>query len=174
MSPRLALVTAVALLSGAGCGPEGLGPDWHRVDPPVEAPDFALSQLDGTSLRLSDLRGRMVVMEFWATWCGPCRSSLPSLETMYRKYRGRGLTVLLINQGERPEQITKWASQRYTAPILLDEGRVGALYRVRGIPRLFVVNQEGRVVYMHEGYGGGLERSLKLIVEELLPAPTHG
>ena len=160
----------------AGCGPETLGRDWHRVDPPVAAPDFALPQFGGATLRLSDLRGRVVVMDFWATWCGPCRSALPSMEAMFRKYRDRGVTILLINEGESPEQITKWASQRYTAPILLDPGAVGELYRVRGIPQMFVVNQEGKIVYLHGGYGGGLERSLKLIFEELLAAgaATHG
>ena len=168
--------TLLTMLILSGCGPEGLGSDWHRVNPPADAPDFALPQLDGTTLRLVDLQGKVVVMDFWATWCGPCRSALPSLEAMYRKYRDRGVVVLLINQGETPEQITKWASQRYTAPILLDAGQVGGLYRVRGIPQMFIVNQEGKVVYLHGGYGGGLERSLKLVFEELLAAgaSVHG
>ncbi len=115
-------------------------------------------------------------MEFWATWCGPCRFSLPSLEVIYRQYRDRGAVVLLANQDEAPEQIRTWAAKRFTAPILLDtDGRVALQYRTSGIPHLLIINKDGQIIYEHDGYGGGLERSLELILEELLPqqAPTH-
>jgi len=161
-----------------GCGPEQLAEDWQRLDLPLPAPDFTLAQLEGPRVQLSGLRGQVVIMEFWATWCGPCQFSLPSLEVIYKRYRDRGVEVLLLNEGESAETARKWAGRRFTAPILLDQDqRVGALYQVRGIPRLFIVDQQGNLVYVHEGYGGGLERNLKLILEELLaqPAPTaHG
>ena len=135
----------------------------------MPAPGFTLPQLDGPPVSLSDLRGRVVIMEFWATWCNPCRFSLPSLEVIYKRYRNRGVTVLLINEGEEPDRIHPWAQKRFTAPILLDqEERVGRRYQVTGIPRLFILDQEGRLIYAHEGYGGGLERNLTLILEELL------
>jgi thiol-disulfide isomerase/thioredoxin len=166
---------ALALL---GCEPKTIGADWKRLEPPVPAPGFTLPQLDAGPMSLSDYRGRVVIMEFWATWCGPCRFSLPSLEVIYKGYRDRGVAVLLLNEGEAAETARKWAAGRFTAPILLDQDqRVGALYRVRGIPRLFIVDQQGHLVYAHDGYGGGLERNLKLILEELLakPAPpAHG
>ena len=108
-------------------------------------------------------------MEFWATWCGPCRFSLPSLEVIYRKYRDRGVAILLINQGDAAPVVRKWAEKRFTAPILLDEDtRVGVPYGVHGIPRLFIVGKDGRLIYTHGGYGGGLERNLSLVLEELL------
>ncbi len=117
-------------------------------------------------------------MEFWATWCGPCRFSLPSLEVIYKRYRNRGVTVLLINDGETPEAVRKWAKRRFTAPILLDQSQeVVNRYGVTGIPRLFIVDQDGRLIYAHEGYGGGLEKNLSLILEELLTPKsktTHG
>ena len=165
-----------AAMFTAGCGPEGISPDWHRVSPRIDAPEFALQQLDGDTVHLSDFRGKVVVMEFWATWCGPCRFSTPSLDAVYRKNRDRGVQMLLINQGEEPDVVRKWVERRFQAPILLDrDGQVGRLYGVRGIPKLFVIDQEGRFAFVHEGYGGGLERNLKLILDELLAsAPAHG
>ena len=160
----------VGLLAGcSGCGPDTIGRDWKRVEPPVEAPDFTLPALDGQPVALPTLRGRIVIMEFWATWCGPCRFSLPSLDVIYKRYRDRGVTVLLINEGEEAGRVRKWAQRRFTAPILLDgDLSAGNRYNVQGIPRLFILNQDGRVVYRHSGYGGGLERNLSLILEGML------
>ncbi len=171
-------VVALGSLLLWGCGVEGLGSDWKQVEPRVEAPTFTLPQLDGTPVNLSDYRGRVVIMEFWATWCGPCRYSTPSVEAIYRRNRDRGMTVLLVNEGEAAEPVRVWAGQRFTAPILLDrDGRVGARYGVAAIPTLFIIDQEGRLMYRHGGYGGGLERSLQRILDELLavaPAAAHG
>ena len=153
----------------AGCAPSEVA--WQPVEPPVEAPDFSLAALDGGDVRLSELRGRVVVMEFWATWCGPCRYSSPSLEVMYRKYRDRGVTILLVNQAESPEEIRTWAEGRFTAPMLLDaQQAVARQYRVTGLPTLFIIDQQGMIRYHEAGYGGGLERALQRIFEELLAA----
>ena len=152
-----------------GCQPEGVTSDWHKFESPAPAPDFTLQQLDGGTVRLSELRGRIVIVEFWATWCGPCRFSLPSLDVISKKYQGRGVAVLLINQDETAEAVRTWIGKRITAPILLDEGSmVARLYEVESIPRLVVIDREGRMVYLHQGYGGGLERNLSLILDGLL------
>ncbi|PIQ83830.1 MAG: alkyl hydroperoxide reductase [Candidatus Omnitrophica bacterium CG11_big_fil_rev_8_21_14_0_20_63_9] len=157
----------------AGCGSTGVTEDWHRIEPPVPAPPFTLAQLDDGELKLSDLQGRIVIMEFWATWCEPCRFSLPSLEVIYKRYRSRGVTVLLLNQDEPPDAVRAWLAGKFTAPVLLDaRGLVGNQYGVEGIPQLFIIDQQGRIIFMHAGYGGGLERNLKLILDELLK-PTH-
>lgn len=166
---KAGLIVGVMLLVGCGCGSKTIGPDWKRIEPGVLAEDFTLPQLGGGSVKLSDLRGRIVIMECWATWCGPCRFSLPSLELIYRRYRDRGVTVLLLNQGEKANQIQRWAEKRFTAPILLDAtGSVAARYKVDGIPRLFIVGQDGQLVYEHAGYGGGLEHNLTLILDGML------
>jgi peroxiredoxin len=169
------LVGACSGLIVCGCLPGTT--DWTRVDPPVPAPDFTLAQLDGgKTFRLSDLRGHIVVMEFWATWCGPCRFSTPSLDTMSRRYQGKAVAVLLINQGESEQTIRDWVAGRFVAPILLDaDHRVAQQYGVSGIPQVFVVDAQGQIVYTHGGYRGGVEHNLKLILEELLSEEArHG
>ena len=154
----------------AGCGPTGLGADWHRVEPRPPAPSFTLTSVAGEPVSLDRLRGKIVVMEFWATWCGPCRFSLPSLELLAQRYAGRGVAVLLINQEEQREAVVAWLDDRYhAAKVLLDQdGAVGAAYQVQSIPRLFVLDADGRIAYLHAGYGGGLERNLAMVLDELL------
>jgi thiol-disulfide isomerase/thioredoxin len=159
----------------SGC--EEAGKDWKRLDQPVPAQNFTLPQLDGPPVTLSELRGRVVVMEFWATWCGPCQFSSPSLDLIYRRYKDRGVTVLLVNQGESPEAIRAWVKERFIAPILLDARReVANRYRIGGLPSLFVIDQGGNILYANSGYRGRLEHNLKLILDELLsqPSTAHG
>ena len=157
----------------SGCASDTITKDWYRMTTPVEAPDFSLQQLDGGTVTLSELRGQIVIVEFWATWCGPCRFSLPSLEVIAKRYRDRGVTVLMINQGESAEAVRAWAGKRFTTPILLDPGtEVGQHYGVSSVPRLFIIDREGRFLYAHQGYGGGLERNLTLILDGLLAEPT--
>lgn len=168
-------IAGIVLLTICGCAPKTVTDDWHRVDPPISAPDFTLSQLDAGAVSLSDLRGKVVIMEFWATWCGPCRFSMPSLDVVYKRFRDRGVTVVLVNEGEPAPRVRQWAGTRFTAPILLDEDtQVGRLYHISSIPRLFIVNQDGQLVYEHSGYGGGLERNLTLILDELLAEVASG
>jgi len=166
---RLRCAFLLSVCCVAGCGPETVGSDWRRLEQPVEAPDFTLAQLDGPPVSLSDYRGRVVIMEFWATWCGPCRMSTPSLEAVYKQHRDKPVTILLVNAGESIEKIRSWTTQRFTAPILLDaDGEVQRRYSVGGIPQLFIIDQRGVVIYRHGGYRGGLERNLRLILHELL------
>ena len=156
-------------LLAVGCEPPGLGSDWRRIDPPIAAEPFTLKALDGPPVTLTALKGRVVVMEFWATWCTPCRFSLPSLEVIARRYRDKRVSVLLINVGEEPDKVRKWAERRYTTPILLDAGgKVSDRYSATSIPRLFIADQAGKLVWAHQGYGGGLEQSLTTILDELL------
>lgn len=165
-------VFLLSIASLCGCEPTDIGSEWRRIDPPVPAASFTLNALDGPPVALADLKDRIVVMEFWATWCTPCRFSLPSLEVIGKRYRDRGISVLLINLDEESDKVRAWAERRFTVPILLDKGgEVADRYGVQSIPRLFVIDQAGRIVWAHQGYGGGLEATLSQILDELLTPP---
>jgi cytochrome c biogenesis protein CcmG/thiol:disulfide interchange protein DsbE len=109
------------------------------------APDFTLETRDGGAIRLSDLRGQVVVLNFWATWCPPCRAEMPALQQVYAKYRDQGFAVLAVDVAEGEAQVTPFADQQgLTFPILLDrDGSVSNLYQVRAMPSTYFVDRSG-------------------------------
>lgn len=109
--------------------------------------DFALTDLGGKSWKLSELRGKVVVVNFWATWCPPCRKEMPDLEALYNQFKGQGLVVLAISDEDAAKVRPFIAEREVTYPILLDPGRkVNDLFQVDGIPKTFVYNREGKLV----------------------------
>lgn len=117
------------------------------------APDFALLDLAGDTIRLSDFNNRPVILNFWATWCGPCRVEMPELEQAGIDYADEGLAVLLINQQESPERVRAFAEQLgLTAPTLLDsETQVGRAYGAFFLPSTVFVGPDGVVTAVHRG-----------------------
>ena len=109
--------------------------------------DFTLTDLEGKSWTLSGLRGKVVVVNFWATWCPPCRKEMPDLETLYNRFKGEGLVVLAISDEDAGKVRPFIAEHQVTYPILLDPGRkVNDLFQVEGIPKTFVYNRNGKLV----------------------------
>jgi peroxiredoxin len=104
------------------------------------APDFRLRSVEGRSVHLVDYRGQVVLLNFWATWCGPCRIEMPAIQDRYERYREQGLVVLAVNFDEPAQQVAAFRDDLgLTFPILLDPGaRVQDLYRNRGYPTFFV------------------------------------
>ncbi len=123
------------------------------LEPRPEAPTFVLVDMDGTSHRLGELRGRVVIVNFWVTWCPPCREELPSMERAYRALRGAGVAMLAINVGEDEETVFPFtANYPVTFPLLLDrDGAVVAQWPVRGLPTTYVVDPAGRIAYQAIG-----------------------
>lgn len=111
------------------------------------APDFTLDTLDGESVTLSDLRGQAVLINFWATWCPPCRAELPTIQTAYDRHVDQGLVVLAVDMSESPQTVVAFARRfGLSFPIPLDrDGQVAAQYRVRAIPTSFFVDRESVV-----------------------------
>ena len=109
--------------------------------------DFTLTDLQGKSWNLRDLRGKVVLVNFWATWCPPCRKEMPDLETLYNKFKDQGFVVLAISD-EESAKVTPFISERKISyPVLLDPGRkVNDAFIVDGIPKSFVYNREGKMV----------------------------
>lgn len=112
------------------------------------APDFELKTLDGSSIRLSSLKGKKVILNFWATWCPPCRSEMPDIEKFYVDQKDKGLEVLAVNltnaEKNRADVAPFLKNFGITFPVVLDEkGSVGELYNINPIPASFVIDTQG-------------------------------
>jgi peroxiredoxin len=109
--------------------------------------DFILTELNGKTWTLKDLRGKVVVVNFWATWCPPCRKEMPDLETLYTQFKDQGLVILAISDEDGSKVRPFVAEQKVTYPILLDPGRkVNELFQIEGIPKTFVYDRSGKLV----------------------------
>ncbi len=118
------------------------------------APDFSLTSLDGEQVRLSDYRGKPVILNFWATWCPPCRAEMPALEEIWQQYGEGGVVVLGVDQGESPQLVTQFAREEIpvTFPILLDiDQSIGDGYWVRSLPSTFFIDTDGVIQEIHIG-----------------------
>jgi cytochrome c biogenesis protein CcmG, thiol:disulfide interchange protein DsbE len=177
-APRWRLLLAGVLVVGCawilfsrpaeGAITEGGIPSPHEG---FAAPDFTLSLLDGRSVRLSDLRGQVVVVNFWASWCAPCWAEMPALQAFQDEAGARGAVVLAVNSTvqDREQAARDFASElSLTLPIALDpEGEATAAYQVRALPTTFFVDGEG--VIRRVVVGGPLSRSvLETTVLDLL------
>lgn len=109
--------------------------------------DFTLTDLNGKSWMLKDMKGKVVLLNFWATWCPPCRKEMPDLETLYRRFGPQGLVILGIDDEEVEKVKPFIAQQKITYPVLLDPGRkVNTLFGIEGIPKTFVYDRDGKIV----------------------------
>jgi cytochrome c biogenesis protein CcmG/thiol:disulfide interchange protein DsbE len=132
------------------------------------APNFTLTTLDGSSVTLNDLQGTPVLINFWASWCGPCRSEMPHIQTVYKAHRDDGLVVLGVNQLESLPTVAAFVQEfDLTFPIPLDQsGEVSAVYRARALPTSFFVDADGvvRDVFTGPMTKGLLESKLEAIL----------
>jgi len=112
-----------------------------------EAPNFSLPQLQGEPIKLSDLRGKAVVLNFWGTWCEPCKEEMPALQKQYEALKDQGLVVLGVNIGETPVAVQPFVDEMgVTFPILLDrDSQITKLYRIIPIPTTFFIDRDGEV-----------------------------
>jgi peroxiredoxin len=117
------------------------------------APAFELTDLDGNWVKLDDYKGQVVLLNFWAVWCGPCRTEFPVIQQVYERYKTQGFVVLAVNIQESEERIAEFANETgLTFPVLLDRrGQVSARYRVRGLPTSLLVDREGMILEKHIG-----------------------
>jgi peroxiredoxin len=119
---------------------------FEGLDKARAAADFTLTDLAGKRWHLRELKGKVVLVNFWATWCPPCRKEMPDLETLWQEFRGKGLLVLAISDEERGKVEPFIAEKKYSFPVLLDEGRkVSGMMKVEGIPKTFIYDREGRL-----------------------------
>jgi len=122
----------------------GLQPPKERL----EIIDFELQDLSGTTRRLSDFNGKVVFLNFWATWCGPCRFEMPSMEKLYQRFKSSGLEIVAVNLQEDRDSVQRFVDEYdLSFPVLLDTtGRIGATYGARSIPTTYIVGRDGTVL----------------------------
>lgn len=116
------------------------------------APDLTLQRLDGEKISISQLRGKKVLLNFWASWCAPCRMEKPDLQKLYDDYQGR-IEVLAVNQGEAKGVVSEYMMiNGYSFPIALDlTGQASKKYLIRGIPTTFFLDEQGMIINKHSG-----------------------
>ena len=126
----------------------------------AEAPDFALRSAAGPNLRLSEHRGQVVMINFWATWCGPCRQEMPKLDEIFARYEPAGFTLLGVNIDEDSAQAQRLADELGVSfPLLFDDEQdVSRLYDVQAMPMTVMVDRAGKVRSVHYGYRPGIEQ----------------
>lgn len=164
---------ALLLRSGGGVDP---------IERGSTAPGFTLPNLDGgPNVSLASLRGRVVLINFWATWCEPCKKEMPAMERLYQAHRERGFELLAISVGEAADVVRPFRDQLgFTFPVLLDrEKRVAQSYQTFRFPESYLVGRDGRVVeryvgpreWDHEAY---VDRVGRLLAEAGRPAAADG
>lgn len=134
------------------------------------ASDFALRSLGGENIRLSEQLGEVVIINFWATWCGPCRQEMPLLDEIYSKYRRAGLVLLSVNiGGDRARAAEMVRTLGVTYPVLLDDrNEVAKAYQIGTMPLTVLIDREGVVRYVSDGYKPGYEQRYTETLRELL------
>ena len=140
------------------------------VTPQTPAPDFTLKGADGRNLRLQEQRGQVVLVNFWATWCGPCRQEMPHLNRLYDKYRGSGFTLLAVNIDDDPRTALSTAAKMgLRFPVLLDTDKaVSKRYDLGSMPATVLIDRDGKVRFVHRGYREGMELSYEQQIRDLV------
>lgn len=134
------------------------------------APDFTLKGMNGNTISLADYKGKVVMVEFWATWCPPCKELAPILEKIHKKYKDKGLVFLaLVSKDEGEETIKSFIKEHeITYSVLMADQETTRHYGISSIPVTFIINKEGRVVIMHMGNTQGIMQELIAEIERLL------
>jgi thiol-disulfide isomerase/thioredoxin len=137
---------------------------------PESAPDFTLKSASGANLKLSEFRGEVVLVNFWASWCGPCRQEMPLLSELHEQYRDLGFTVLGVNVEEDTRTARKLLEDAPVSfPVLFDsDSVVSREYDVVAMPSTILVDRNGKLRYLHKGYKPGLEAVYQQQVRDLL------
>jgi len=153
---RISLSKLAGLLISFGLA---AGASAASIAPGAPAPAFELPASTGSQMGLGDLKGQVVLINFWASWCGPCRQEMPVLEQIYHKYKSAGVTLLGVNvEPKSTDALAFLKTTPVSFPILFDtDSKVSTLYDVAGMPSTVIVDRKGKVRYVHRSYNPGDE-----------------
>lgn len=166
---RAVLLLLLLLIALGGCtseDPANRQPDSALIGKP--APNFTLRDLKGNQVSLSDFKGQPVVLNFWATWCSPCRVEIPHLEALHTKYNDQGLVILGMNTETDYMKVKRFAVPRISYTVLLDGGTQARGYDVSGIPCTYYIDRQGVIRHRSVGFAPGGETLIEEKIKELL------
>jgi peroxiredoxin len=135
------------------------------------APGFSLQSSSGEQVSLESLKGKVVMVNFWATWCVPCRQEMPHLQALYERYESLGFELLAVNvEKNKDEEVKKWLAETpVTFPVLFDPANeVTKLYKVQTMPSTVLIGRDGTMRFIHHGYKPGYENEYQTQVRALL------
>jgi peroxiredoxin len=161
-APRFLKQAAMALVLMAGTA--------YAADAGGPAPSFTLAALSGQQAALSQYKGQVVMVNFWATWCGPCQQEMPLLDQMYKKYKPAGFTLIGVNvDKEAPAVKELMARKPVSFPVLLDPAnQVSKAYHVDEMPSSVLIDRKGEIRYIHRGYRPGDENEYQDRIRQLI------
>ena len=138
--------------------------------PSRTAPDVTLRTAEGGTVRLTDYKGSVVIVDFWASWCVPCKTAFPALDALFREYHARGVEVLAVNVDERRRDADAFlAKLPHTRPVLFDpKGTSAEAFAVRGMPSSFIIDRNGVIRFTHIGYTSDVSSSYRREIAQLL------
>jgi len=136
-------------------------------------PDVVVQGADGTPVRLSDYKGKVLLVDFWASWCVPCKTSFPALDALYREYQPKGLEVLAINLDEQRRSADAFLAARpHRMPVLFDpKGLAPVAFGVKGMPTSYLIDRSGTIRFTHMGYSGNVDVAYRKEIARLLAEP---
>ena len=129
------------------------------------APDWQLIGAEGKPHSLSSYRGKVVVMDFWATWCGPCTKVMPRIQKLHQKLADKGVVVFGVNSWENGNAIALMKEKRYTYELLLNGEQIAEAYKVTSLPVVYIVGPDGKIIYCHQGED---QKDLSEVIEKYL------
>lgn len=136
----------------------------------VQAPAFSLQSVDGKTVSLDQYKGQVIMLNFWASWCGPCRQEMPLLDDIYKQYKDMGFTLIGVNVEPDPHNADAWLKQTPVSyPVLYDpKSQVSQLYQVQAMPTTVIIDRKGVVRYVHNGYLPGDENQYMNSIRALI------
>ena len=162
MIKNLLVVVFISLLVVSTCSPK------DQTQTQTDSNDFTLPSLDGEDITLSKLKGHVILIDFWATWCPPCRKSIPVFIALYNKYHEKGFTVLGISREDK-SVLEKFRDEiGIPYPLLIDNKGVSKRYQVQAIPTIMILDKTGKVRKTQVGFAPELEAGFDLLIDSLL------